>query len=86
MGGKWGKVAVGEDTHVNDLLVQEFTPAKGPVEGLHATVTGEEVHGTNVGVLAEFMVAFGEHGEGGGVAELVKDELQDLVCRVGQRR
>lgn len=42
-------------------------------------MTGEEIHRADVRVLGELIVAFGDDGECGGVAELVKDELQDLI-------
>lgn len=67
------------NTHIKDPLVQQLSPPQSPVERLDAAVASEEVHRADVRVLGEVIVTFGDNGECGGVAEFVKDELQDLI-------
>ena len=67
------------NTHIKDSLVQQLPSPQSPVERLDAAVAGEEVHRANVRVFGEVIVALRDDGEGGGVAELVEDELQDLI-------
>ena len=67
-------------THVDDGLVHEAAPAQGPVEGLYAAVAREKVGRAHVGVAGKGMVLVRDEAEGGGVVELVDDDLEDFVC------
>jgi hypothetical protein len=67
-------------TYVEDLLIDEFTPAKRPIKGLDGSVPGEEVVSPNVGISWKCIEASAHHDERRRVVYFVENDLKDFVC------
>lgn len=62
-------------TYVEDLVSHEPTPTERPIEGLHGSVSREEVVSPDVRVLRKRVEALGNDHERGGVVDFVEDDL-----------